>query len=177
MEQAITRQSFYEYDISNGTKDTMFALTDAKNSFDAFDRMRTLPIYNEYIANCIDYYETENAIFVHGWIPCDKYRKGFYPIIYHYDYWKDWRNAQKYEWEDARWLNGMECWDNGVREPHKTIFCGHWHTEWAREVIDKICAFHTSRPEDFKPWVRDGIVALDACTAYTHFVNCYVWEE
>lgn len=49
----------------------------------------------------VDYYETENYIFVHGWIPDVGDYKDFYGI--------DWRNypANGRAWKDARWRNGM----------------------------------------------------------------------
>ena len=30
---------------------------------------------------------------------------------------------------------------------------------------------------DFSPFIDDGIIALDACTAYSGFVNCVVIDD
>ena len=177
MEEALSRWYFLDHDIHNGTRDTVFALAGKLNEFDAFDALRQDPLYKSYIASCIDYYETEHAIFVHGWIPHNSYCKGFsYDYIRH-DYVENWREADKEQWKQARWFNGMDSWADGVREPGKTIFCGHWHTAWGRAYIDRACSPRTINPEDFLPWVKKGIVALDACTALTGFINCYVLTE
>lgn len=177
MEQAIARGSFLSHDISNGTKGTALTLTGAANSVDALIAMRTLPLYNEYIASTFDWAETDGAIFVHGWIPHYVELKGFQGTCYRHYYEENWRNASRDEWKAARWYNGIESWADGVREPNMTIFCGHWHTSWARCYIDDEYAEWTRNSEAFRPWVREGIVALDACTAWSHMVNCYVYEE
>jgi len=177
MEQAINRRYFYSYDLTNGTQRTAFLLTGKRVEFDALDDLRRHPLYNEYIANCVDYHETAGAIFVHGWIPHNSYPKGFNTDYRRHDYVEGWRDADREHWEAARWENGMESWADGVREPGKTIFCGHWHTSWAREVIDHTCTHKTRDPADFAPWVREGIVALDGCIAWSGVFNCYVWED
>jgi predicted phosphodiesterase len=177
MEQAINRRYFYSYDLTNGTVRTTFLLTGKQVEPDVLDNLRLHPLYNEYIANCVDYHETAGAIFVHGWIPHYSYAKGFNTDSRRHDYVDGWRDADRERWEAARWENGMESWADGVREPGKTIFCGHCHTSWAREVIDHTCTYKTCDPADFAPWVREGIVALDACTAWSGVANCYVWED
>lgn len=71
----------------------------------------------------------------------------------------------------------------GVKEPGKIIVCGHWHTSYGnvrKEMDDfdlngyKYSAeeFDKSHLERFKPYESDGIIALDACTAFTGFCNC-----
>ena len=178
MEDAITRGYFLKHDRSNGTRNTALALTGASNDWDALIQMRTHPLYNAYIRACIDYYETDKYIFVHGWIPHNVYDKGFNCDYKCHDYVARWRDADKYRWEMARWYNGMESWADGVREPDKTIFCGHWHTSWARCYINRTLSNEwTENPAAFKTWCADGIVALDACTAHSHFVNCYMIED
>ena len=82
------------------------------------------------------------------------------------------------QWKDATWINGMEAWDNGVKEYGKTIWCGHWHTSWGHA---KLHHYGVEWPEDggkahFSPFKDEGIVAMDACTAYSHKVNCEVIE-
>ena len=177
MEDAIARRYFLSYDISNGTAHTACQLTGKVTGCDALEEMRHYSLYNEYIANCVDYYETSRAVFVHGWIPHYVEHKGFTNQYKRHDYWVDWRNADQSNWKAARWDNGMECWGDGVREPNKTIFCGHWHTSWARAYMDKTCTEWSRNPDDFKPWQRAGIVALDGCIAWSGVFNCYVWED
>lgn len=179
MEQAINRMSFMGYDITNGTVATARALTGTRNDIDALIGMRTHKLYNAYIQECVDFAETEHYIFVHGWIPCwaNKKMSGmtYLPIE------GDWRQVSKRVWEDARWTNGMDAWSFGIREPGKTIMCGHWHASWGHHYLHSDGyefdgAYHKGIAK-FTPFVDEGIVALDACTAYSGFVNCVVVED
>ncbi len=171
MEDAIVRGNFFPNDLTNGTMGTALRLTGARNEFEALRAMRTQPLYNAYIRETINYFETKNCVFVHGWIPCYRGIKSKYLVL------TGWRKMPREIWQEARWVNGMQAWYDGVIEPHKTIYCGHWHTEWGREVIDKTVTWHTAKNTDFEPWVKKGIVAMDACTVYTGFVNCVVVED
>ena len=107
--------------------------------------------------------ENNHVIFVHGWIPCEKVFKGIYEYI------PNWR--EEGNWEDARWVCGFDAWNKGVVEPNKTIWCGHWHTSYGHAV------YHNEGAEwedlaIFTPFEDVGIVGMDACTAYSGFVNC-----
>ena len=177
MESAIARRQFGYHDYSNGTVETVKVLTGEEASDIGLMMMKTNPLYNEYLHSCRCYYETKNGIFVHGWIPCFVHQKGFIGGYERHEYWDKWRDANFEEWDQATWLNGMACWADGVKESNKTIFCGHWHTAWGRARIDGTISDHSTRAEDYLPWVKDGIVALDACTVLSGIVNCYVFED
>ena len=182
MEAAICRGYFAGYDGTNGTKNTALLLTRQFSSTDALIEMRTNTLYNEYIANCHDYHETSGAVFVHGWIPHHSYAKGFNYDYMRHDYIPNWREVDSASWQKARWYNGMESWADGVREPGKTIFCGHWHTSWGHAVIEHDGAewpgdINHKVYTNFKPFIAEGIVALDGCVPLTHVVNCYVLED
>lgn len=127
-----------EHDFGNGTYNTLLqlaAMVGDKKSETFFEKMfdfvKTNSEYKEYDSSTINYYETSKYIFVHGWIPCVHSDKN----IYHtrnvkYSYNPAWRDASETDWAAARWPNGMECWNQGVSEPNKTIVCGHWHSSW-----------------------------------------------
>lgn len=176
MEEAIMRQSFLKHDVSNGTEATAMALTGMTNSTIAALEMRTCDLYNRYIRETINFYETNSYIFVHGWIPHRVYPKGFNARYYGREFMPEWREAPNSWWDDARWCNGMECWEQGILEPDKTIVCGHWHTSWGH------CYLHHDGTEfgktsKFTPFVDKGIIAADACTAYSGFCNCVVLDD
>lgn len=150
--------------VSNGTFDTAIQLTDfdlgmswaARLSF--VDAAMRTPYYTKIIPAMRDYYETEHYIFVHGYIPERR----------------DWYNADAQEWRDARWINGMAA--SQIYHPDKTVVCGHWHASWGHAKIEK------SAPEfgpdaDFTPYVGEHVIGIDACTAYSKFVNCLVLED
>lgn len=178
MEEAIVRHAFFTHDISNGTRDTARALTGLTDDTDVLLEMRTLPLYNSYIRECVNWGETSHYIFVHGWIPCftctkmSMYRDQveYIPIE------ENWRDVGRRLWESARQYNGMDAWGWGVREPDKTIVCGHWHTSWGH------CHLHHDGTEfgetsKFTPFIDKGIIAVDACTAYSGFCNCVVLDD
>ena len=141
------------------------------------------PVFDFIDANAIDYYEDDKRIFVHGWIPCESSD----PNIYHargvkYTFDENWREG---DWKAARWINGMDAWNQGVRVGGKTIYCGHFHTSWGHSKLHKLGPEwdnkYSTNPEHrkahFEPFCDDGICAVDACTAYSHKVNVVVVEE
>ena len=128
---------------------------------------RETPFYKQIIPATIDFFETEHYVFVHGWIPCRRDWDGI-------SYDPDWREAGAQAWREARWINGMDAAWNCREE--KTILCGHYHCSYGHAVYE-----HKS-PEagpgaDFSPYYAHGIIALDACTAYSGRVNVITLED
>lgn len=152
----------YNQHLTNGTYDTALALTgmsknEAYVNYLLAENMRKTPFYKEIIPSTIDYYETENYVFVHGWIP-------------EID---NWRNANPSQWEDARWINGMKAVKRTNEQ--KTIVCGHWHCSYGHSKRDNTPEF--GEGANFEPYYRKGIIAIDACTAYSGKVNYIVLED
>lgn len=166
--------------ISNGTLDTLFQLTGMSPQQFIADPDKAVrlghntPFVKEIIPSTINYFETKNYIFVHGWIPCTK-QKTAPERTFLYD--PEWRNANFDAWEAARWLNGMDCavkW--GVVEPNKTIVCGHFHTSYGHANFGH-GGSEFDKKADFSPFSAPGIIAIDACTAYSHQMNCLVIDD
>lgn len=183
MEEAIARREFRLHDWQNGTVATAFQLTRGKNEIDVLDAMRRHEVYNTYIASLVDFYENNNYIFCHGWIPCERND----PNTYHardisYTFLPNWREG---DWKTARWINGMDAWAQGIRVAGKTVVCGHWHTSWGHHHLhndspewdNKFSTNPTHRKANFSPFVDEGILAIDACTAASGKVNVVVLEE
>lgn len=154
-------------DISNKTIETFLELhnLEIKDLDLIIEGKMTLPKINEewikYNKSCIDYYETNQYIFVHGWIPINEDKS----------YNKNWRKCNKNDWDNARWINGFEMSKNKIFCPGKTIVCGHvqsnfWHKEFENCEID-----------NFEPYISDNVIAIDACTQISHFVNVVVLED
>ena len=177
LEEAIARDEFLSHDFHNGTVNTAIKLSGldlSYNDYEIIDKVKKNDSLYEYLNSCVDYFEIDNNIFVHGWIPCQTYMKAF---ARKYEYNPNWRDANTEDWNDARWFNGFLLWDNHIVEPNETIWCGHWHTSWAH------CRLHNDGFEwdeigdgkvraKFTPFEDKGIVGMDACTAYSGFVNC-----
>ena len=157
----------------NGTYDTVLQLTGFDKTmayikrYDFADAGKDTPFYRTIMPAMRDYYETENYVFVHGWIPCIAERGGYSAI-------SKWREAPPVEWRKARWYNGMDAARTADEE--KTIVCGHWHTSYGHSKYEKACS-EFGPDADFSPYYAPGIIALDACTAHTGFVNCIVLED
>ena len=162
------------HDISNGTYYSAVDLTGKNNVDDIFIAMRNNKDYNDYMSSTVDYFETETAIFVHGWIPCF-YWESWSGVRHEWSKNENWREVQ--DWTPYRWLNGMEAWKNGVREKDKTIFCGHWHTSFGNYRYHQSGDCEFGKTADFEPFVDTGIVALDSCVAFSKKINVYVLEE
>ena len=187
LDACLKRKVFTEYDVSNGTAQTICDL----GNYDGFkhgieyacEKLDNDSELNKYRNSLRDYYETDKYVFVHGWIPCGykaDAKDNYKTMVYTFD--DNWRNGN---WEKAAWINGMDAWSHGIKIEGKTIFAGHWHTSWGHAYLHNFgvewgnpySMSLANRVAHFEPFEDDGIVAMDACTAYSHKVNCKVVEE
>lgn len=175
--QMCERGEPWSHDYSNGTAQTVFGLTSADQPL-SFERRATIALgkVTPIFRRMMNYYETKHYVFVHGWIPCLVERMGKYSPIKNYTYWPDWRQAPAKDWELARWQNGMDCANQGILEVGKTIVCGHWHCSYGHWLAGE-SDYPGGKDADYSPYYGDGIIAIDACTAYTGKVNCIVIDD
>ena len=173
------------HDYSNGTVKTINDIGDAGcgNPFDECCRLtwnRTAR-YRELLVN---YFETQNYIFVHSWIPTNKKSKP-HPadkwIPFTTDEWmEDWRDANDVEWEDAMWGNPFYMAQDGLNKIGKTIVFGHWHCS-AGYSLNSGEKFISEFGEDacWEPYENEqqGIIGIDRCTAHTGEVNVLILED
>lgn len=161
--------------VHNGTYDTLEQLTGMKAGLGPVGRLRLAkagretPFYQTIIPAMRNFYETPHHVFVHAWVPYD-HQYGC-PV-----YREDWREAEEEEWREARWVNPMDAVRTGWGE-EKTVICGHYHTSYGHFRFEK----HGSEygdDADFSPYYDDrGLIAIDACTAYSHQMNCLVIDD
>ena len=79
-----------------------------------------------------------------------------------------------FEWKRARWHHGMDAAQSCMEE--KTILCGHWHSSYGHWKYEhKGSEF--GEDADFSPYYGNGIIALDACTAFSNRINVVVLED
>lgn len=89
-------------------------------------------------------------------------------------YISSWREADREQWNQARWFNGMDAAQTA--DENKTIVCGHWHTSYGHSKYEhKGTEF--GEDADFSPYYGPGIIAIDACTAFSGKSNCLVIED
>ena len=154
---------------SNGTVDTIAQFSGVSKYdiiaqfYDYRHIKNSMKKYFKLISRAKDYIEIGDYIFVHGWIPLVR------------DY-NNLKYASSEDWDRARWYNGMEDWKAGRFYENKTIVCGHWHTSYGHSK------YHNNGSEFeedacFEPFIDKGIIALDACTAYSKKINIYVIEH
>jgi serine/threonine protein phosphatase 1 len=178
LKELCLREFPYSYDFSNGTVKTVNDIGGAGEGY-PFDKCceNTWNRTAAYRASLVNYFETENYIFVHSWIPV--LSKDGLPAHYTYgrsfEFSPEWRHASQEEWDNAMWGNPFELAEQGLNKTGKTIVFGHFHTSWPR-------AKYEGKPEfdegaDFSPYFGDGYIALDACTAYTGKVNVLVLKD
>lgn len=162
---------------TNGTIDTLLQLTNKSiddllhNPEDAGRAFLQTPYIQTIIPSMVDYFETEQHIFTHGWIPCTKAQLS--PYRTEYVKVPDWRHAGEAQWDMARWVNGMEAAHCGVIEEGKTIVCGHWHCSFGHANYEYDGGEFDNDP-NFTPYCDNGIIALDACTVVSGKVNCII---
>lgn len=122
------------------------------------------------IPAAVDFYETERFVFTHGFIPCGDPRNP--------KYHSNWRNSSKSDWEATRWINGMKAAEvHGVREPDKTIVCGHWNASYGHCHLEGSCTSEFGVRADHATYYGSGVIGLDACVAASGFLNILTFAE
>ena len=182
----ITRGGIYEiacgmsHHYHNGTWNTLLQIS-KMTEYEAYNQPNELvrrvinsDFYRRLLSSCVDYFETNKYIFTHGYFPV--IMEGAKPYV-RYSYLPLWRDADVMMWKRARWLNGMDiACRYHIKEQGKTVVCGHWHTSYGHMTFEHK-GTEWGIDADFSPFMADGIIALDACTAATEKVNCIVIED
>lgn len=133
----------------------------------------------------INYWETPNYIFVHGFIPLRQHidfelslKCGYFVKSGPDEYRDDWRKATQTEWEDSTWFNwraNYQLVKEGLNKTNKYIVVGHWHTSDLYKFLNGTkkstydCPIYKSK--------RYKIIGLDACTAGSGKINVLVLNE
>ena len=180
--QVMLNRGYAEWhDKHNGTQRSYYQLLNAHadmmngQSPDEIVMSLLLPLYN----NMVDYFETQNYIFVHSWIPTNVKFEGeskpWYQQGKTLTWMEDWRNANDVEWEEAMWGNPFVRAAQDLNKTGKTIVFGHWHTSWPRHHWEGKSEFEDDA--DFSPYFGKDFIGIDACTAHTGKVNVLVLED
>jgi len=164
----------YKHHKHNGTYDTALQLTGYDlamariKNYDFADAAKETPFYNVIIPAMRDYFETENYVFTHAWIPCIRERNGSY------SYFSTWRDASDDDWANARWYNGIDAAQTADED--KTVVCGHWHASYGHCKYEGKCS-EFGADADFSPYYGPRIIAIDACTSHSKKLNVIVIED
>lgn len=162
-------------DLHNGTVQTIADLAGCKEGqaywdMAAIDAARRTGI-ESWIKNEFQwYFETDEYIFVHGWIPTK---------FLHDDEYLPLDEADGSDWFDAAWCNTekkIEAFRNVF--PHgmdKTIVFGHWGTFLLYQNIDGV---DIKQGNYDKIWKNDQLklIGLDCTTAISHHIEGLIIE-
>ena len=118
----------------------------------------------DFIDAMIDYYETDEYVLTHGWVPIILEDRT--PIID-----PNWRDASSIEWGEARWLPWQQLYETNVKLEGKTIVCGH------RPARMGVMFDQSREPDDSSIFYGEGMIAIDAGTVRSGRVNILVIEE
>jgi ASC-1-like (ASCH) protein len=125
----------------------------------------TVSALRDFIGNTYDYYETENYVFTHGWLPIDFDEESRCFVR------EDFRYADVSDWKRARFTEWYRAYASGARLEGKTIVCGHRASRFAA-LIDG-----TRNPMDTSVFLADGVAAIDGSTMQSRKVNVLVLED
>lgn len=184
------RGYFMSHDVHNGTVKSVAQIAELPyedvymydlTAQTAMAKTLEHPEFIKYRESWVNYAIVGQYVFVHGWIP-GWFRDGM-PVTALDRVNGEWVNGH---WKDARWANGMKEWSKGNRLLNKTIVCGHYHASWGHYHLHHLgVEFADEYYEDqkdpdliehFEPFIDEGIIALDACTAYSEQMNCVLLE-
>ena len=130
------------------------AIDPSTNTVDFTGKTRTVDRLCEFIGETLDYFETENYVFVHGWIPCENYAE-----------------ATPEQWEEARWLKWSTQYTGEPPIPGKTLVCGHYPVFFAVQFDPD----RTLRSTEI--FYGNGLCAIDAGTYDSGCINVLVLED
>ena len=184
------------HDFTNGTVKSYFAFAGVKyddsyiNTLEEslWDKVRNNPKIDEIIDwflsdEWIDYYETNNHIFTHAFIPLTISEESHERHMYFVNevflsYKEDWRNSTHSEFENATWGCPWRLAYYGLNQTGKMIVCGHWHTsDFFNKLTkpEKLYDVHINNPifvsKEYK------LIGLDSCVAATNKINVLVLNE
>ena len=155
----------------NGTAQTVreFFRGDYIPEFNFVYTDETCDAYRElrpFLDGLYDYFETENYIFTHGWLPLRLQGEDGVPTLA-----PDWRYADPTMWHGAIWTEWHKVYPYRPLPHGKTLVVGH-------RAADHASAFDSSRPKKCSaPFFGDGMIAIDALTVDSGKVNILVLEE
>lgn len=149
----------------NGTMQTLtdffgkYSIDPIDDTIDFSGKTRMVDRICEFIDETVNYFETENYVFVHGWLPENALTA------------KERKSVSDSAWEQARWYKWTEKYNGNKPLDNKTLVCGHVPTTYAQK-------FDPTRTKDNADiFYGNGIIVVDAATFDTKRINVLVLED
>ena len=171
----------YSHDKHNGTTRTVQDISGKQSAYDFHYACEVawnkLARYRELLVN---YFETQNYIFVHSWIPTEvtydeRASKPWHQIGKTYSYKEEWRTATEKEWEEAMWGNPFILASQDLNKTGKTIVFGHWHCSAGHRMLGN--CNNEFEYAIWEPCYFKNTIGIDRCTSHTGEVNVLVLED
>ena len=154
------------HDFHNGTIKTILDLKPKDDDLKFHKKCAIIePKIKELLSKTVDYYETEQYVFVHSRLPITKDGK-FDPR---------WRKASKTRWEESRWSDPFLYAQKGFVPKDKTLVFGHWHTSKMRAKETNGHEF--GKTAKFDPYFGENYIGLDGCVVASNIVNVVVLKD
>ena len=148
----------------NGTLNTVweffgkYAIDPVSDRIDFSGKTGTVNNLISFIEELEDYYETEDYVFLHGWLPHNGETE------------EGRKEADKEAWEESRWWRWNMEYSGERPLADKTLVCGHVPTYGAK-------VFQEDRKDDDSSiFYGNGLIAIDAGTATSRQVNVLVLD-
>lgn len=129
----------------------------------------------------VDYYELDNYIITHAFIPLVKLIKGhMYNLPTKYLQYKDnWKMSSFNEFEQATWGCPYQLFNAGLFNEEikkgKILICGHWTVTDFRAVY--LRQYFSEEEQNYDIFYTKHLIGIDACTARSKKCNVLVIEE
>ena len=155
--------------LANGTDITVAQIfgkdaVDGNSHFDKESNKEKTEEMLVFLDSMLNYYESGNYVLTHGWLPI--VFESRYPEVN-----PMWREATDFDWNDARWLEWQQLYGVKATLDGKTIVCGHRPARLGYMFDDR------REPDCNEPFYGEGMIAIDAHTVRSGFVNVLVIEE
>ena len=184
LQDMLARGYFQRHDLHNGTDKTYWQIANKEATDNSINLNRYISgLMEVFWSQEVNYFETQNYIFVHSWIPTHKQAKP-HPADKWIDLTKDewnpnWRDCNIIEWEDAMWGNPFFKAQDGLNKTGKTIVFGHWHCSLGHAIDNGFDTDEFSENAIWEPYINKEtkIIGIDRCTAHTGECNVVVLED
>jgi len=134
-----------------------YVIAPLDDTIDFSGKTRMLNRVCEFIEGTVNYYETKDYVFVHGWLPegADTAEKR--------------SSATDAEWEKARCTKWTQKYKGERPLADKTLVCGHMPTFFANRIDNT----RSEKCSDI--FYGNGLIAIDAGTYDSKRVNVFVF--
>lgn len=185
------KDSWNQYDLQNGTDETVLNWAEAKYFGEALRELMTptkdtikyrLELWEQYKKEAVWAIEFKDLIAVHAWLPCrTSVDKWGWQIESSSKLNENWRTASYQEWYDTSWGNTETRISAGLF-PEKTLLIGHWH---AWRLAERFLKETRATKQPYGQQINcdmvqlgDKVIAIDGCSNWPAggCVNAYVYE-